>query len=262
MTHTTKWSESDAIDAANELFFLANPLATSFDQVNPAQDTLARSVLGNSVFELINQHNIFHDNVYLNDMAPRLHDQAGAAVSTYLLSFFTDIRWRIGEGEPFSMLSRRISNHIPVYPVLRDGGVHSAGKVFISLHNSEQISDFLRCLHETGLDPINLAFNHSLQATLIALTKKPLSPHKLESLLSVSSEDFSLLHDFFDPVSLLDRELLWFGDMDFERQTTLKKLGLLDDLNTDERETFDVLAKDWNGKLNDLKQISVSLTRA
>ena len=262
MAQRTPWTESDAVDGAVELFYFSNPLMTAFDQVNPAQDALARSVLGNSVLELVTLHDDYHANVYVKNDAPRVHDRAGAALSKYLLSFFIDINRRIGEGEPFNLLSRRISNHTAAYSTLRDGGIQPVASVLISLQDSDQISHFLQSLLESGVDPVDLAFNHSLRATLVAVTEKPLSLHQQSSLLSTYLEEFSELRDRFDAESFLTHELYWFGVRELERRTALEHLGLLDDLLYDERETFDVLAKDWNGTLVDLKRISVTLTRS
>jgi len=262
VTQRTPWTESDAVDGAIELFYFSNPLMTAFDQVNPAQDALARSVLGNSVFELVNLHDDYHNNVYVKKCAPRVHDRAGAALSKYLLSFFSDIRRRIAEGEQFNMLSRRIGNHISAYSTLRDGGAQPVASVLISLQESEQVSQFLLCLLESGVDPVELAFNHSLQATLVAVTKKPLSFQQQNSLFPISTEEFSMLQDSFSSGSFLERDLYWFGIREHERQTAFERLGLLADLRYDERETFDALSKDWNGTLADLKRISVTLTRS
>lgn len=262
MGQRTPWTEADAIDGANELFILSYPLVTAFDQVNPSQDTLARNVLGNSVAELVALHDDYHENVYTHPQAPRRDDRAGAALSSYLRSFYADLRLRVRDGEPFNMLSRRISYHPASYQALRDGGGPAVASVLVTLRDIEQIELVLDQLVETGVDPVDLAFNHSLHATLVAVTRAPSPRHQQDIVRTTDQQTFASVRAMFPDDMLLGHGLTWYGPNHEDRSAALEQLGLLDDLQVDERETFTVLARDWTATVGELKRASITITRA
>lgn len=262
MEQRTAWTESDAIDGANELFILSYPLVTAFDQVNPSQDTLARNVLGNSIAELVALHDDYHENVYSHLQAPRRDDRAGAALSSYLRSFYADLRLRVRDGEPFNMLSRRINYHATAYHALRDGGGPAVASVFVMLRDVEQIELVLDQLVENGVDPVDLAFSHSLHATLVAATRTPSPRNQQDVARTTDQQTFARVRAMFPPHLLLGHGLTWYGLIHEDRSAALQQLGLLDDLKIDERETFNVLARDWTATVGELKRASITITRA
>lgn len=237
-------------------------LHNSMMSVNPAQDTLARSVLLDATDRLLQAVATFEERAYQVAGAPLAGDTNGAAFTRAAHEHLSEIRERMRCGVAFPLLGLTMHELGRSTYELSEGCSANAVMVAASIRSWQFSQWFQNRLLELGVDPESVALQAGVGAVCAWKQKLPMdrwwgyypSVDELGVLATLDDEELKAL-------ALAQRSPRWFGSNEYEQLAVLQLLGVLAPMDAAARETFTTLLRGWGNSVGDLVLAAETLSR-